>query len=257
MSDRIQLWSCGGGRQSAGIAALISQGKLPKPDHARMVRLEGEVSTVWPYVDAYIRPAMERMGVPFTVIDRAAYADYGFWAGSDGETLLLPAYSNQSGSLSKFQEFCSGKWKRDVGTRWAAEQPGWKERGVDVWIGISWEERRRRRSARSKWIQPVYPLLDMMPKPVHVSSCLKAVEEMGWPLPARSRCHFCPNQADAEWAELTPEEWESACKLDEEIRQTDANVFLHRSLMPLRLVTLDAAKDEPGMFGGCKSGMCF
>lgn len=40
---RVQLWSCGGGRQSAGIAALIVEGKLPKPDHVCMVALECEV----------------------------------------------------------------------------------------------------------------------------------------------------------------------------------------------------------------------
>lgn len=39
MTERVQLWSCGGGRQSAGIAALIALGELPKPDHVAMVAL--------------------------------------------------------------------------------------------------------------------------------------------------------------------------------------------------------------------------
>ncbi len=29
---RVELWSCGGGRQSAGIAAFIKEGLLPRPD---------------------------------------------------------------------------------------------------------------------------------------------------------------------------------------------------------------------------------
>lgn len=257
-AGRVQLWSCGGGRQSAGIAALLTLGRLPKPDHARMVRLEWEIHSVWPYVEAYIMPAMARLGVPFTVIPREKYATKGFWGGEDHETILLPCYTDESGRPSKLSEFCSGEWKREVGNRWCADQPGWKARGVDVWLGISWEERHRRRAARSQWLQTAYPLLDMLPRPLHVSACLAAVEEVGWPAPPRSRCSHCPNQSDAEWAELTPVEWEAACALDDSIRQTDPHAYLHRSLTPLRLVQLQPKAESAGLFsGGCQAGMCF
>lgn len=254
-NGRVQLWSCGGGRQSAGIAALIVQGRLPKPDHASMIRLEWEQSRVWPYVERYIIPAMESVGVPFTVIPRERYATREFWGGEDGKTTLLPVYSDQSGEMSKLSEFCSGEWKREVGNRWAAEQPGWKERGVDVWLGITHEERGRRRGPRRNWIRPVYPLLDWLP--MHVSACLEAVEQVGWPKPPRSRCYHCPNQSDAEWAELTPEEWEAACARDEDIRKTDPHAYLHKRLIPLRQVTLDPKEDTGGLFGGCSAGMCY
>src|SRR5579864_3771784 len=142
MSTRVQLWSCGGGRQSAGIAALIAQGRLPKPDHVCMVAVKREVRTTWPYVNAYIRPTLKALGVPFTAVRPD---ENELWGGSNGLIPLLPVYSNQSGSPSKLREFCSGEWKRDVATRWAASQPGWKERGVDNWVGISWDEKGRRR----------------------------------------------------------------------------------------------------------------
>lgn len=251
---RVQLWSCGGGRQSAGIAALISLGRLPKPEHVCMIRLEWEVGTVWPYVDAYIRPAMERLGVPFTEISRAQYATKGFWGGLDGDTLLIPAYSNQSGQLSKLSEFCSGEWKREVCVRWAATQAGWKDRGVDNWVGISYEEKRRRGVARRQWFVPTYPLLDV--RPTTVSGCLKAVEDAGWPPPPRSRCRHCPNQSDAEWAELTPAEWKMACDLEDQVRTVDKHAFFHKQLIPLREVKLDPATDS-GLFGGCTSGTCY
>lgn len=126
MPKRIQLWSCGGGRQSAGIAALIVQGRLPKPDHACFVALEWEKRTTFDYLRDYIRPAMKSMGVPFTVIPRKKYATVGLWSGADGETLVLPAHTKQSGEYSKLPEFCSGEWKREVVKRWASEQCGWK-----------------------------------------------------------------------------------------------------------------------------------
>jgi hypothetical protein len=173
------------------------------------------------------------------------------------KSCLLPVYTNLSGENGKLPEFCSDEWKRSVVMRWANEQPGWKESGVDCWIGITWEERHRRRAARKKWFGPVYPLLDMTPRPQHVSALLLAVEELGWPPPPRSRCAHCPNQSDAEWRELTEEEFEAACVLEEEVRRTDPHAFLHRSMMPLRQVTLKP-EEGGGLFsGGCSAGMCF
>lgn len=253
--NRVQLWSCGGGRQSAGIAALIVEGQLPKPDHVAMVALEREYRQVWPYVNRYIRPALQALGVPFTAIPRGKYSDTGLWDGADGKTLLLPAYSDFSGEPSKLSEFCSGKWKRDVMTRWSAEQPGWKAAGIDNWVGISWNERGRRRGARRKWFKPVYPLLDM--RPTDVSGCLAAVARVGWPPPPRSRCSFCPNQSDAEWLELTADEFTAACDAEDEIQLTDPHAFFHKKLIPLRLVKLDPADDNGGMFGGCSAGTCY
>lgn len=257
MTDRIQLWSCGGGRQSAGIAALIVQGRLPKPDHVAMVALEWEMRKVWPYVNKYIRAAMESLGVPFTAITRKKYATRDFFGGESGATPLIPAWTNQSGSPSKLNEWCSGEWKREVVLRWANEQPGWKKQGVDNWIGISFDEKGRRRGQRKKWINVVYPLLDWMPKSFTVSACLQAVEDIGWPPAPRSRCRHCPNQSDAEWAELTQEEFELACQTDEYVRSVDQNAFLHKQMIPLRQVILDPKDDNGGLFGGCSSGMCY
>lgn len=220
-----------------------------------MIALEWEVRTVWPYVNGYIRPAMESLGIPFTAIPRAKYATKAFFGGLDDQTLLLPAYTNQSGKLSKLKEFCSGEWKRDVMIRWAAEQANWKDRGVDSWVGISYEEAHRRGVARRQWFVPTYPLLDV--RPTTVSGCLGAVEAQGWPPPPRSRCRHCPNQADAEWAELTPEEFEAACDLEDKVRLVDRHAYFHKSLIPLREVKLNPASDDGRLFGGCTAGTCY
>ncbi len=256
-TKRIQLWSCGGGRQSAGIAALIVQGRLPKPDHVAMVALEWEKRTTFQYVNAYIRPAMKAMGIPFTYVPRKKYATKDFWGGEDGKSLLIPFWTNQSGEPAKVDEFCSGEWKREVTKRWATEQCGWKDQGVDRWIGISWDERKRRRTGRHLWIQPVYPLLDWMPKAMTVVSCLQAVSDLGWPPPPRSRCTHCPNQGDAEWLELSPAELEAVCKLEDDWRKIDPHAFAHKSLIPLRQVTFKVEEDGDMFSGGCSSGMCY
>ncbi len=254
MTERVQLWSCGGGRQSASFVPLMMEGRLPIPDHACMVALEWERRATFRYVIDYIRPALKRLGVPFTFIPRKKYATVDFWSGADGASLTLPAYSDQSGEASKLPEFCSNEWKRRVAMRWASEQPGWKARGIDCWVGISWDERQRRRAPSTQWFKPFYPLLDVAP--MGVAGCLAAVERAGWPEPPRSRCYHCPNQSDSEWAELTPEEWELACKRDELVRETDPHAYLHRKMIPLRQVTLKP--EEPSLFsGGCSAGTCY
>jgi hypothetical protein len=92
---------------------------------------------------------------------------------------------------------------------------------------------------------------------MHVSGCLAAVEKIGWPPPPRSRCRHCPNQSDAEWAELSPEEFAAACDLDDDVRDIDPNAFIHKSLTPLRQVVLKPDDDNGGLFGGCSSGTCY
>lgn len=252
---KVQLWSCGGGRQSAGIAALIVLGELPKPDHVAMVALEWEVRSVWPYVNTYVRPALAALGIPFTAIARRDYATKDLWGGADRRSVLLPVHTNQSGEPGKLPEFCSGEWKRDVVKRWAAAQPDWKARRVSNWVGISWEERDRRRGPRQIWFQPSYPLLDR--RPTTVSGCLAAVKNVGWPAPPRSRCRHCPNQSDAEWLELTADEFTAACELEDEVRAVDPHAFFHKRLIPLRDVTMNPADDNGGLFGGCSAGTCY
>ena len=58
MSNRIQLWSSGGGTQSAAIAVLILQGKLPRPDLAVIADTEREKASTWAYMDEYTQPAL-------------------------------------------------------------------------------------------------------------------------------------------------------------------------------------------------------
>ena len=252
--SRVQLWSCGGGRQSAGIAALILQGRLPKPDAAVMVDTGREKRSTWDYLNAYLRPAIERFGVPFTLIRTADYATVDLWSGEDGESLLIPAYSDQGVAGSKLPEWCSGEWKREVVARWARTTPGWFATGVDMWLGISRDERNRRRKPRRAWLKPTYPLLDTIN--MHVSGCLEAVRVQGWPEPPRSCCWMCPNQGNPEWRDLRdghPDQWSQAVELDETIRLTDPHAWVHSSRVPLRLADIDAPDSRRG---GCTEGMC-
>jgi len=260
MSKRLQLWSCGLGRQSVLMLGLIKRGDLPRPDHVCTVDTNRERSSSWQYLEQVFRPELAAMGIPFTVIDRAKYATNDLYAGADGDTLLIPAFTTESefGGEGKYPEYCSWKWKREVVMRWADEQPGWKQRGVTCWLGITTEEKHRRHGTRKLWFAPSFPLLDVCPS--HVSRAYELAEEFGWPEPPRSCCWMCPNMHNREWRDERdnwPDDFAKACDLDDEIRKVDPHAFVHSSRVPLRMADL-GKPDAPGLFGGgCSSGMCY
>jgi len=151
-----QVWSCGGGTQSAAVAALIIQGRLPKPDLAVIVDTEREKSSTWRYLDDVIRPNLAKVGLAVERVPKSRFATVDLYGGKDGDTLLIPAFTTQNGSVGKMETFCSVEWKREVTARWL------RSLGVEqarVWIGISRDEMRRIRSPRRQWLQEWYPLL--------------------------------------------------------------------------------------------------
>ena len=135
--ERTQVWSCGGGTQSAAIAALIVQGRLPKPDLAVIVDTEREKSETWRYYDAVLRPVLAQAGVNLVRVLKSNHTKVDLFSGKGGT--LLPVFTDQSGSHSKLPAYCSGEWKRDVAMRWMRAQG--VEQAVN-WLGISLDEMR-------------------------------------------------------------------------------------------------------------------
>jgi hypothetical protein len=55
-----QCWSYGGGVQTAAIAALVIQGKLPVPDVTVIADTGRERTTTWEYLWDVVNPALMR-----------------------------------------------------------------------------------------------------------------------------------------------------------------------------------------------------
>lgn len=254
-SEIRDLWSCGGGTQSAAIAALIVRGDLPKPDLSIIVDTERERESTWQYYDNVLKPELARVGVDLVRVRKSEYTDTDLYGGADDTTLLLPAFFNGDGKIGKMRGFCSGEWKRNIVRRWA------RSRGMQqgrLWLGISSDEPKRIRADTGvSWLSPYYPLgpLDLR---YSRAMCIRLVSSMGWPRPPRSHCWMCPNASNADWETLHneyPEDFEKACNLDEEIRKNESGVYLHRTCKPLRDVTFD--EDMQMNLGDMCAGMCF
>lgn len=251
-SSKAQVWSSGGGVQSTAIAALICKGILPKPDIAVIADTGREFTPVWSYMDEVVRPALNAVGVEMHVAPHSL-ATVDLYSGKDGATLVVPAFTNHSGDAGKLPKYCSQEWKVRVVQRFC------RERGItdaDQWIGFTIDEMERMRAYREgrAW-QHVYPLIDLR---MRRSDCLALIEEMGWPSPTGSACWMCPFRSDQEWQQMkavAPEDFERAVRFDQEIREQDPTVYLHRSMQPLDQVDFDS---QPDMFSKpCNAGGCF
>ena len=245
---RTQVWSFGGGVQSAGIAVLVREGVLPKPDLAVIANTGRERQETWDYLKNVIQPYLDHIGLTIQVADHAT-AGVDLYA-NNGD-LLIPAFT----VAGRLPTFCSGSWKRDVVERWMRKQ-GVKE--ADVWIGFSTDEIRRCGKAHREWAQPRYPLIE---KRLSRRSCLALVEKSGLPEPPRSRCFMCPHQNAEEWRQVrsNPEEWAAAVALDEKIRNADerGGLFLHHSRVPLALADLGTEGDDMPLFRKCQDAGCW
>jgi hypothetical protein len=249
-SQRVGLpsvWMYGGGRQSACIAALIIQGKLPRPDYAAIADTGREKSSTWNYLSKVVQPVL-----PFkiNIVSKSEFSTVDLWGGKDGETLLIPAYTNETGQTGKLSTFCSNEWKVRVVERWLRKRDVFNHQS---WIGFSHDEPRRwlkMKAAQGEYVR--LPLVD--DTPTTSEQTVEIVKEMGWPEPPHSSCWMCPNMRDVEWASLSPDEFEKACVLDEEVRLKDPHAFLHSSCLPLRQVKFIKTSEEPRP---CESGVCF
>lgn len=242
------VWMYGGGTQSAAIAALIVQGRIPTPDWAIIADTGRERASTWQYLRTVVQPHLD---FRIYIANKERLATVDLYSGADKDTLVIPAFTNESGDVAKLDTYCSNEWKTRVCHRWLREQ-GLPAK-YQSWIGYSIDEPRRWLKRReSAGDQVWFPLVDGIE--TNKVGCREIVASMGWPPAPSSHCWMCPNMNDKEWLELTKAEMKKAVALDKAIRQKDPNVFLHRSCVPLDQVKFDPRRESPEP---CDSGVCF
>ena len=253
----INVWNYGGGVQSCAIAVLILQGRIPKPDFAVIADTGREKGSTWEYLEGVVAPAFLAVGIPIhrPHKEHYSYKHDDLWS---GDTLLIPAFTDQNVKVSKLSGYCSRWWKKDVVQNYLKREHAIKGSEMRNWIGFSTDETRRAsRMIASKdylagkiWL----PLIEGVR--LSRAECIQTVEKFGWPTPPRSSCWMCPNAGDDEWREIKanrPDEFEAACNLDEEIRLRDPHVWLHKSAKPLREVDFSGSNQQEF----CHDGLCF
>lgn len=223
-----QIMSCGAGVQSTGMLAAMTLGILKRPDVVVMVDSGWEKVATLQYLDAVIRPACQRLGVPLEVIRTPVPSVIDAATG----LVLIPAYRKLAGGKrARLRTYCNQRWKvspikrfiRSLGARRATS-----------WIGISADEKHRTRQPHQQWLRNRYPLVEMG---ISTDKCRELTKQVGWSPAPRTACVICPLQAQAEWRQMAleyPGDYQRCIGVDDHLEQTEADVYLHWSLQRLR-----------------------
>lgn len=247
----MNVWNYGGGTQTAAIAVLVLQGKLPRPDMAVMADTGREIASTWAYLHDVVQPALDSIGLTVEIVPHEM-SRVDLYDSGNRNLLLIPAYTTINGGGKK-PTYCSSEWKRDTMRRYL------KRKGIkncNVWLGISTDEIERMKPSDVKWQRHVYPLIEMIP--TSRVACAALVESFGWPTPPKSRCWMCPNQSPLMWSDMRkqqPDEFAKAVAFEKEVQQRDEHVWLHKAMIPL-VDAVDVTDRQPGLFDGCDSGYC-
>ena len=251
MDERADIWSYGGGVQTAAIGVLIVQGKLPVPAAVVMADTGREDSATWNYLTNVMAPYLAKVGV---TVEIAPHSLSTVDLHSKSGDLLIPAFT----STGKLPTYCSVEWKQRVVQRWLRSRDYGPKQPVRIWLGMSTDEASRAKDSPTAWASHHYPLLYDVP--MNRAECVGIVRSAGLSDAPKSSCWMCPFRADKQWRDLRdnrPEDWAKAVAFDKAIREKDPDVFVHKSAVPLDQVDLGETGDQPDLFGSCDTGYCY
>jgi hypothetical protein len=254
LMERAIIQSYGGGVQSAAIAVLVVQGKLPRPERIVMADTGREATLTWDYLCESVQPLLATVGLKVEIASHSLARVDTHAKSGDGRP-LFPVFTDGGGRLPNM---CSVEWKRRVVGRWLRQQGYGPQRPVVQWLGISTDESHRMKpDSGLKWASIEYPLADLR---LSRSDCITLVERAGLPTPPRSSCWMCPFRSDKEWVALRERgdgDWEKAVALDERIRNDgiSGKLYVHRSTKPLAEASFRHEK-QTELFDVCEEGRC-
>ncbi len=132
-----------------------------------------------------------------------------------------------------------------------------RKKQADLMIGISLDEAQRMKPSRVRYINNIWPLIDLG---MTRHDCVAWLERAGWSSP-KSSCLGCPFKNNRQWRELLegdPSEWSDTVQVDYALRSNGVQQYMHRSLKPLDEVDLTtwAERGQPDLFQMECEGMC-
>jgi len=266
----IRVLSLGAGVQSSVMALKAARGELgPMVDCAIFADTGWEPEAVYHHLDW-----LEKQ-LPFPVYrvqEGNLKEDLNTELNTTGHRFAsIPFFLiNKDGSNGMARRQCTSEYKLKPIRRKVRELLGLKPRQrtpkgvmVEMWIGISTDEIIRIKPNSDSWATNRWPLIE---ESISRRDCLRWFEDHypGRSL-AKSACVGCPFHNNREWRQIkeaNPEEFEEACKIDDQLRiqkgRFHGKRFLHADRIPLRNVDLRTAEDrgQLNMFNNECEGMC-
>lgn len=237
------IHSNGLGIQSITISLLAHKGIIQKPDYIIFADTKFEP----PHVYNQLVWLQQQLKQEIITVSAGNIEDDSI---KGGRFASLPFFvKNQDGAAAMLKRQCTSDYKirpiiskiRDL-RRWYIGRPK-----VKMYMGISLDEIQRVRDNKVRWIENVYPLIDLR---MTRTDCENWLKNNGYPVPQKSSCIGCPFHNNQTWKnmkELDKESWDRAVAFDKKNRKLSrikGDVFVHRSLKPLDEVQFESKNME-------------
>jgi hypothetical protein len=254
----LRVISLGWGVQSFALAAMSALGELPPVDAAVHADTTHERRETYEFAERWT-PWLEDRGVRVVTVNDARKTVLDRWGG-----MMLPAYSTWADGRPSgmMRRQCTGDWKIAPIKRWV--QKNRKGKSVEMWIGITLDEWDRMRTSNVKYIENVYPFMDVLDRPWARGKVMRWLQENNLEIPVKSSCAFCPYHDHATWREIKLSDngdWERALVVDRAIRdkRPGYKCYLHAQRIPLEEIDFRNEQDHGQLELWSKecSGMCF
>lgn len=257
----LRVLSLGAGVQSSALLLMALHGEIERPDVAIFADTGWEPKAVYDWL-AQLQMIAAKYDFPIHITSAGNLRDKAL---AKPEAVDMPLYMrNLEGKSAILRRQCTQRFKiypvRVKITELLGVKTG-RGKNVEQWFGISLDEATRMRVSDVKYITNRYPLIE---RRLTRQDCLMWLERNGYPRPPKSACIGCPYHSDEIWRDMKlnhPEEWADAVATDEALRHARGKygeTFLHRKLIPLRLVDLSTPQDkgQMDMFDMECFGMC-
>jgi len=266
MKANLRILSLGAGVQSSTLALMIAKGEIPMVDCAIFADTMGEPKAVYKWLDWLEK----QLNYPVYKVSKGNLKEDMINA-IDGKYkfLSVPLYTRnaETGKKGLLRRQCTADYKILPVNKKVRELLGLqlnekRKKGtkVEMLMGISMDEVYRVKENRLKYINNVYPLIELG---MNRKDCLAWFKKHKYPSPPRSACTFCPFHNNSEWRNIkeNKEEWNEVVELDRLIRKgTKKNtdeVFLHNSCLPIDQVDFtEKPDDQLDLFNNECEGMC-
>ena len=143
------------------------------------------------------------------------------------------------------------------------------DQGIDLLLGISYDEALRMKQNKNKYFNNIYPLVDLK---INRQDCIDWIKKNYNKTPPRSSCIFCPYHSNKEWLKIkeNKNDWDKLVKFDRGLRDTKDwwgqgkrniknknNLYLHYSCKPIEEVDFKTKEDnKSSLTDACEEGYC-
>jgi hypothetical protein len=270
----MKIISLGVGVQSSGLYYMSSMGEIDRCDYAIFGDTGGEKTRTLEYYDYLTLWLNENNGIPlYKATYKDLLKDLLKQTNSSGNRFAsIPAFTLNDGQKGMLRRQCTNEYKIaqvNKKIREILSLPGrTRFPKIEIYQGITVDEATRMCIPQEKWKINVYPFCGYKVYPD--GNCVKIdtkvmtrndvinwYKEKQLPIPEKSSCVFCPFQSDQNWIRLettVPKDFETACEVDRQIRDSSlkgikSKIYLHDSLVPLSEVNFN--ENQGTLWGNC------